>query len=254
MGKSSIARVVAMIRRTARVALFPFLLAAAPAAWSATAPSIASQVEEAARAHLEKQAAASGLADPRFELTVVPPRVSSRLAPACTVPVEVEPLDTRQATRMRFAVRCPGPGASRQEYIVRARISASVVVTAAPVAANEPITDAHVTVGQRDITSIADPVTDPDDAIGQTSRRSLRAGDVLRNSSLTAPVLVKRGDAVVMIARIEGIEISTAGEALDTGARGATVRVRNSASGQTVRMRVTAPGTVEPVDMPRVSR
>jgi flagella basal body P-ring formation protein FlgA len=79
----------------------------------------------------------------------------------------------------------------------------------------------------------------------------LRAGDVLRNNSLSAPVLVKRGDAVVMVARIEGIEVSTAGEALDAGAKGAAVRVRNSTSGQTVRMRVTGAGTVEPVDMPR---
>ena len=66
-----------------------------------------------------------------------------------------------------------------------------------------------------------------------------------------APLLVKRGDAVVMIARIEGIEVSTAGEALDAGARGALVRVKNSTSGQTLRMRVVAPGAVEPVDMPR---
>lgn len=241
-----------MIRRPARVLVLSLLsaplLAAAPV--FAAAPSIASQVEAAARAELEKQAAASGLADARFELSVVPPRA----APACTGPVEVDTLDTRQANRMRFAVRCPGPGASRQEYIVRARISATVAVMAAPVAANELLTDAHVTVGQRDITSIADPVIDPVNAVGQTSRRLLRAGDVLRNSSLTAPVLVKRGDAVVMIVRIDGIEVSMAGEALDTGARGATVRVRNSASGQTVRMRVTAPGTVEPVDMPRISR
>ncbi|MFC5458272.1 flagellar basal body P-ring formation chaperone FlgA [Massilia niabensis] len=238
-----------MIRRAARILVLPLLLAPLPAL-AASPISIASQVEETARAQLEKQAAASNLRDARFELAVVPPRV----APACTGPVEVDTLDTRQATRMRFAVRCPGPGNSRQEYIVRARISASVVVAATPIAANEVLTDAHVTVEQREITSIADPVIDPDDAVGQTSRRLLRAGDVLRNNSLSAPVLVKRGDAVVMIARIEGIEISTAGEALDTGARGATVRVRNSASGQTVRMRVTAPGTVEPVDMPRVSR
>ena len=236
-----------MIRRTARVLVLPLLLAALSAS---AAPSVTRQVEEAARAELEKQAAASGLADPRFELTVVPPRVAT----ACAGPVEVDTLDTRQPARMRFAVRCPGPGASRQEYIVRARIWAEVAVLAAPVAANEVLTDAHVTVGQRDITSIADPVINPVDAVGQTSRRLLRAGDVLRNNSLSAPVLVKRGDAVVMIARIEGIEISTAGEALDSGARGATVRVRNSASGQTVRMRVTAPGTVEPVDMPRISR
>lgn len=230
-----------------RAARFLVLLAALPVS---AAPSVTSQVEDAARAQLEKQAAAAGLTDARFELTVVPPRV----APACLGPVEVDTLDTRQATRMRFAVRCPQAGTSRLEYIVRSRISASVVVMAAPVAANELLTDAHLTVGQRDITTIADPVVAPHDAVGQTSRRSLRAGDVLRSSSLTAPVLVKRGDAVVMIARIEGIEVSTAGEALDAGARGATIRVRNSTSGQTLRMRVTAPGTVEPADMPRVNR
>jgi flagella basal body P-ring formation protein FlgA len=250
MGKSLIARVVAMILRAARVFILVLVLPVLAVTPVFAASSIASQVEDAARAELEKQAAAARLTDARFELTVVPPRV----APNCAGPVEVDTLDTRQATRMRFAVRCPGPGASRLEYIVRARISASVVVMAAPVAANETLTDAHLTVGQRDITSIADPVIDPIDAVGQTSRRSLRAGDVLRNSSISAPVLVKRGDAVVMVARIEGIEVSTAGEALDAGARGATVRVRNSTSGQTLRMRVTGAGTVEPVDMPRLSR
>ena len=227
--------------------LVPALLAAVPAF---AAPSVASQVEEAARAQLEKQAMASGLPDARFELTVVPPRV----APACPGPVEVDTLDTRQATRMRFAVRCPQAGSSRLEYIVRARISASVVVMAAPVAANELLSDDHLTVGQRDITTIADPVVSARDAVGQTSRRSLRAGDVLRSSSLTAPVLIKRGDAVVMIARIEGIEVSTAGEALDVGAKGATIRVRNSSSGQTLRMRVVAPGMVEPADLASVNR
>ena len=237
-----------MILRAARSLFLPLALAAAPLALSAPpAPPVAAQVEEAARAQLEKQAAASNLRDARFELTVVPPRVAA----ACTGPVEVDTVDTRQPSRMRFAVRCPGAGASRLEYIVRARISASVVVLAAPVAANEILTDTHVTVEQREITSIPDPVIDPIDAVGQTSRRMLRAGDVLRNNSLSAPVLVKRGDAVVMVARIEGIEVSTAGEALDAGAKGAAVRVRNSTSGQTVRMRVTGAGTVEPVDMPR---
>jgi flagella basal body P-ring formation protein FlgA len=236
-----------MILRAVLVLVLPLALASAPAS---AAPSVATQVEEAARAQLEKQATASGLRAPRFELTLVPPRVPA----ACPGPVEVETLDTRQPSRMRFAVRCPQAGNSRLEYIVRARISAEVVVMAAPVAANELLTESHVTVEQRDITSIPDPVIDPNDAAGQTSRRMLRAGDVLRNSSLSAPVLVKRGDAVVMIARIEGIEVSTAGEALDAGAKGATIRVRNSASGQTLRMRVVAPGTVEPSELSRINR
>ena len=76
----------------------------------------------------------------------------------------------------------------------------------------------------------------------------------MRSGQLSSPVLVKRGDAVMMVARREGIEVSTAGEALDAGAKGATIRVKNSTSGQTLRMRVVAPGTVEPVDSVRVSR
>jgi flagella basal body P-ring formation protein FlgA len=67
-------------------------------------------------------------------------------------------------------------------------------------------------------------------------------------------VLVKRGDQVLMLARRDQVEVSTSGEALDSGARGAIVRVRNTASGQVVRMRVSGAGTVEPVDTGRISR
>jgi flagella basal body P-ring formation protein FlgA len=77
----------------------------------------------------------------------------------------------------------------------------------------------------------------------------LRPGDILRSGQLSSPVLVKRGDAVMMVARREGIEVSMTGEALDAGGKGAVVRVRNAGSGQVVRMRVAGPGTVEPIDM-----
>lgn len=61
-----------MILRAVRVLAVAVLSAALPAL---AAPSIASQVEEAARAQLEQQAEAARLTDPRFELTIVPPRV-----------------------------------------------------------------------------------------------------------------------------------------------------------------------------------
>ena len=70
----------------------------------------------------------------------------------------------------------------------------------------------------------------------------------MRSGQLSSPTLVKRGDAVTMVARRDGIEVSTAGEALDAGAQGQIVRVRNAGSGQVVRMRVAGPGTVEPAD------
>ncbi|RNF32634.1 flagellar basal body P-ring biosynthesis protein FlgA [Massilia aurea] len=203
-------------------------------------------MEQAAREQLEKGADAVGLGDPQFDLTVS----SSRPAPACKGPVTVEAIDTRQPARMRFVARCPDGNGWRHDFVVRARISALVAVTAAPVAANRELSEADVTLERRDITQVRDPIGMLDEAVGQSSRRSLRAGEVLRASQLVAPIVVKRGEAVVMTARQDGIEVTMAGEALDAGARGAVVRVKNSASGQVVRMRVLGAGAVQPIDMP----
>jgi flagellar basal body P-ring formation protein FlgA len=211
----------------------------------AAQPPLTVQVEQVARAELERQMASSGLTEAQFDVAVV----TTRAAPPCAGKVAVEPLDTRSPQRMRFLARCGDTPGWRFEYVVRARVTAMVAVAAAPVAANEPLTDAQVTIERRDISNIADPITTPEDAVGQMSRRMLRVGDILRSGQLSSPVLVKRGDAVMMIARRDGIEVSTAGEALDGGAMGAIVRVRNTGSGQVVRMRISGPGAVEPIDM-----
>jgi flagella basal body P-ring formation protein FlgA len=232
-----------------KATLVASLLALVSVTVHAARPPLPQQIEQAARAELERQAAESGLSEPQIDVAVV----AARAAPACEQDVAIEALDMqstrRSAQRMRFLARCNDKPGWRLEYVVRGRLSAMVAVAAAPVAANEALTDAQVMLERRDISSIADPVTQPEIAVGQMSRRMLRPGDILRSSQLLSPVLVKRGDAVVMTAHRDGIEVSTAGEALDAGAQGALVRVRNANSGQVVRMRVAGPGLVEPVDM-----
>jgi flagella basal body P-ring formation protein FlgA len=232
--------------RISRHAMLLALVMAGPA----SAATVNAQVEQAAREQLSRQLEASGLSEPQFQVEVT----STRAAPPCAQPVEIEPVDTRQLARMRFAVRCPVDGGWRFEYVVRAHVSAVVAVVAAPVPVGEPLTDAMISLERRDITLIPDAVGTAEAALGQASRRSLRPGDVLRAGQLAAPVLVKRGDQVLMLARRDQVEVSTSGEALDSGARGAIVRVRNTTSGQVVRMRVSGAGTVEPVDTGRISR
>lgn len=210
----------------------------------AAQPALVVQIEQAARTELERQMSASGLTEPQVEVSVVNPRA----APSCSQNVAVEALDTRFPQRMRFVARCMDTPGWRYEYAVRARVIAMVAVASAPVSSNETLTDAQVTIERRDISNIADPVAAPQEAVGKMSRRMLRPGDILRSGQLSSPILVKRGDAVTMIARVEGIEVSTAGEALDAGGEGVVVRVRNASSGQVVRMRVSGPGTVEPID------
>ena len=221
-------------------ALFPAFLQAAP-------QPLVVQIEQAARAELDRQMAASGLGEPQFDVAVVTPRAP----PACAQAVAIAALETRSPQRMRFLARCNDTPGWRFEYIVRARVTAMVAVAGAAVAANEALTDAQVTLDRRDVSNIPDPVASPQDAVGQMSRRMLRPGDILRSSQLASPILVKRGDAVSMVARRDGIEVSTSGEALDAGAKGAVIRVRNAGSGQVVRMRVAASGSVEPIDISR---
>ncbi|MDM5178432.1 flagellar basal body P-ring formation chaperone FlgA [Massilia sp. DJPM01] len=238
--------------RRATSALFQPLTAAALISLAcgninAAENAITTRLEQAAREQLARQAETAGLAEAQFTVNVATPRA----APPCAKPVEIEAVDTRTPARMRFAVLCPDAGGWRYEYVLRASVSALVAVSAAPVAAGHMLTAQDVTLERRDVTTLADAISSAEAATGQATRRSLRAGEVLRQAQLSAPLLVKRGEPVVMLARFEAIEISTAGEALDAGALHALVRVRNLANGRVVRMRVIAAGTVEPVELPR---
>lgn len=215
-------------------------------ATSAAAQTLSAETERVARDVLTQQSSAQGLVDPQFDLTVV----MARAAPNCRGKVSIEPVDTRQPARMRFVARCPDERGWRHDVAVRARVSAQVVVAASALGANQPITLADVALERRDVSAVPDPVTALDMAVGQTSRRSVRAGDLLRTSQLAALIVVKRGDQVNMVARRDGVEVTMAGEALDAGSRGAVVRVRNLTSGQQVRMRVVGAGTVQPVELP----
>jgi flagella basal body P-ring formation protein FlgA len=203
-------------------------------------------VESAAREYVLRWADSRGLVEPEIEVEVLR---GSRPLVACPREVTVEGADTRQPARMRFSALCAGAGGWRYDFVVRAKVSARIAMVANNIASGQVITDADVLLERHDISSVIDSVSDPQEVVGMSAKRTLRAGEVLRTGSLGAPILVKRGDSVMMIATRDQVTVSMAGEAMDGGARGSVVRVRNS-SGNIVRARVTGPGTVQPADQP----
>lgn len=213
-----------------------------------TAEQTVALVEQTAREALLRQADGNGLVEPEFEVSAVR---TSRALPACpaAAPVAVGVLDARQATRMRLVATCPGEAGWKYEFVVRARVTARVAVMAADVASGKPVDAADVALERRDISLVSDTVSDLALLEGMSARRALRSGELLRQNMLTAQLLVKRGEAVRIVARNEQIEVSMAGEALDPGARGALIRVRNN-NGNVIKARVTGAGTVEPADLP----
>ncbi len=80
---------------------------------------------------------------------------------------------------------------------------------------------------------------------GMVLSRSLAAGSVLTPRAVQRPRLVARGERVVIVASAGGIQVHSSGEALQDGARGDRIRVRNLASRRLIEARVVASGTVQ---------
>ncbi|NMM76298.1 flagella basal body P-ring formation protein FlgA [Rhodococcus sp. SRB_17] len=212
----------------------------------AASPEPAVQVEAAVRQFLAEQATLKGLVDPAFELSFV----SRAPVPApCPQAVAVDAMETRYLSRMRFSATCPGQAGWQRDWIVRAEVSAMVVVAATDVPANRPLAEADLTQERRKLADMADSLPALDAAIGQASARALRAGQVVQPRFLAQPVLVKRGDSVHIVARSGPVEVQVAGEALESGRRGAIVRVRNTSTGKIIRARVLDSAVVEPESM-----
>ena len=91
----------------------------------------------------------------------------------------------------------------------------------------------------------ADAVTRPELIVGAQLQRRVRPGDPLRQAWLKVPPVIKRGDRVRVVARRGSIRLTTVGQAMNSAARSAFVRVRNLSSKKIVSGRAMGPGLVE---------
>lgn len=227
--------------------IFPLLLIGTikfSMAATVTPEQLVAQVQQAAQEQLRKHAGLANWLEPQFTVEVVR---NTRPIGACAQAPRVEAADVRSPARMRFVAICPDQGGWRYEFVTRAKISAKVAVAATDLATGKVLSAEDVLLERHDISGMPDSFSDLATVQDMATRRTIRAGDVLRQNMLVAPTLVKRGEPVRIVAKSDGIEVSMAGEALDGGGRGATIRVKN-ASGVTIRARVTATGQVEPAE------
>ncbi len=120
-----------------------------------------------------------------------------------------------------------------------------VVVLRRAVARGTLLARGDVAVEERELTGLsANLVTTLEDAIGRETRTALSAGSPLTATALASPMLVRRGDVVTVVVETPGMRLSTAGEALEAGAGGTRIRVRNRKSQQELLGEVVERGIV----------
>ena len=96
------------------------------------------------------------------------------------------------------------------------------------------------------ITQLAHPfLTDQDAVVGKSAARPIPADVPLRQAFVKAPVVLKKGDRVMVEAKRGGLSIQTYGVTKSSGSVGQTIMVTNPDSGRELRAKVVAPGLVE---------
>ncbi|MDH4100408.1 MAG: flagellar basal body P-ring formation chaperone FlgA [Nitrospirota bacterium] len=131
---------------------------------------------------------------------------------------------------------------------VWAKVSVSfmedVVVLSEPVKRGEVITEEMVTVEQRDTLRLKNSVLrDTGEVVGKNATRNLQAGDMLARNAVELPLVIKRGSRVTVVAENNGFRVSILAEAMENGAKGDTIKVKNLDSRKIIQAEVVDEST-----------
>jgi flagella basal body P-ring formation protein FlgA len=173
-------------------------------------------------------------------------RLDPRLRlPLCPVALETfSPIESFGG-RTTVGVRCPSTHEWSLYVPVRMKITANVVVLAAPMARGGVLSADMLRLDARDVAPLSTGyLTSLSAAEGMVLRRPATPGTVLTPALLERPRLVRRGERVRIHVLDKAISVSSEGEALADASEGDHLKVRNPASGVVIEGVVDASGDV----------
>ena len=237
-------RAFQLLYRSASCATALLLLSAAVRA----APQIQplESVREAATRYLSKEMAGNAIGT-EFDASALDARL--RLAP-CPTALEAfaQPTANAGSAHLTVGVRCNG-GARWTVYVpVSVSSNVDVLVLKQAVQRGAHLSADDVQLARRRVPGLArDALTSLAALSGKHVRNSLPGGTALSSDMLASDALIKRGQQVMLVASLGGIEVRAVGTALSEVDENGRVRVQNLSS-----MRIVE-GTAESASRVRVS-
>jgi flagella basal body P-ring formation protein FlgA len=144
-----------------------------------------------------------------------------------------------------IGIRCIGDKPWTVYIPVAVKAKRMVVITTHPILRNAAITKSDIRLEERNVMAESDAyIFDPEYVLGKLSKRALTTSTALTPDMLNAPLFVRRGQQVIILAEDSGIDVRMAGTALMDGAEGQVIRVQNALSKRTVEGQVVRPGII----------
>jgi flagella basal body P-ring formation protein FlgA len=171
------------------------------------------------------------------------------MTPGGMVKLHIIPNPTEEGLgRRAFHVEAVANGKPRKTIQVVADIAAMIdaVVATRFLRADEVIDRGDLKTVEMKVHQMNHPfMTDPGEVIGKSASRPLPPDIPLRPAFVKLPVVIKKGDRVLIEARRGGLSIRAYGVTKSNGQLGQTVMVANLDSGRELRAKVVAPSLVE---------
>lgn len=212
----------------------------------ATAGASAIQSLDSVRATAEQAVRQQyALLGSRIEVTAGSLDLRLQLA-ECRLPLRaVVARDAQLASRITVPVQCPQEGGWTVRVPLQVQLFRQTLVTSRLLLRGDGVSAADVHVEERDVTRLGyGYIENMEQVAGRSLARAVASGSVLSPGMLGGRRMVRAGDHVEMVARLDGIEVRADGVALGSGDNGARLRVRNESSGKVVDAMVSAPGVV----------
>jgi flagella basal body P-ring formation protein FlgA len=164
----------------------------------------------------------------------------------CASPLEAfSPPGGVKLGRTTVGVRCESPSPWSIYISANVAIQAPVVVATRDLARGEAISSQHLKIKISDTSHLLRGYFETIDQVtGQTSKRTIRRGQVITPSMLVVRKTIKRGDPVTIVAGAAGIQVRMQGKAMKQGNPGDLITVVNSKSKKKVKARVVSKGLV----------
>jgi len=194
---------------------------------------------------LVKDTVAKNINAAEYEISVLPLDSLLKL-PECTKPLEAfTTTNSIKAGRTSIGVRC---NAEKKWSIFTSaviRVYENVIVLSRPVQRGDIITGQHIAIEKRDVSKLrGDFITEAKQVENKQAARQMEAGDVLGFKNFIEPLLVKRGDKIIITTMQPAFAIRMNGVAMMDGTKGQHIRVKNESSGRIISATVIEAGLV----------
>lgn len=145
-----------------------------------------------------------------------------------------------------IGVKCPSDPEWTVYVPVKVKVLKPVLVAAKPLAAHTTLSKEDVRMQVMDIAELRHGFLESANAVeGQQLRYPLAVGAVIPPRGLKQEKVVRRGEQIILVAAMGGMEVRMNGTAMEDASVGDKVKVKNSSSQRIVEGIVYAPGIVK---------